>query len=318
MRILKKVLSSLFIITMVLVIASCANEKVNSVIDEVPQVEGRVFKDDLNREVTIPKEPKRVLALTSAIMQAFHSVDVELVGKVEEYQIDEALIALPSVGAIGNINMEAILALEPDLIIASSRHHGALEEQLEQIGATVYFMNPEQVGEVPILELSMLAGEIMNKEDAANAYVQSVRKQSAQLANKIAAQTDIKTGIILAGGDAVKAAQKASGYGSILTLLEIENVLPPDLPNAQKAAFVDFSAEALVEADPDIVLIRGAGQKGGDGGGDLVKAFVSDPKWQGLSAVKNGQVFLLPGKINPSRMSIEDMVKVTAKIILGE
>ena len=85
-------------------------------------------KDDLGREVTIPENPQRVLALTSAAMQAVVNSGAMPVGKVEDYRISEKGMALPSVGRADSINIEAVYALKPDLIVASSRFHAALKE----------------------------------------------------------------------------------------------------------------------------------------------------------------------------------------------
>ena len=73
-------------------------------------------------------------------------------------------MALPSVGKTSAINIEAVYALNPDLIIASSRFHSALKEALERSGAAVYFFDPDKVGEISVVDLNIYLGKLLDRE----------------------------------------------------------------------------------------------------------------------------------------------------------
>lgn len=272
-------------------------------------------KDDLGREVTIPENPQRILALTSAAMQAVVNSGAMPVGKVEDYRISEKAVALPSVGKADCINIEAVYALNPDLIIASSRFHSALKEELLRSGAVVFFFDPDAVGEIPLVELTGYVGHLIGRGKEARAYMDMVFDRAAALKKKVADGAGVKTGVVLQAGSGVKAAQSASSFGSMLTLLGIENIVPANLPNAKKASFVPFDVEAVLAADPDLIFIM-TNSKDRKENQRILRQFKADAKWRTLGAVKNGRVLILPFAVNPNRSAAEAMLEKTAEAIL--
>lgn len=280
-----------------------------------PSDQTNTVTDELGREVTIPENPERILAFTSATMQALINIDIMPVGKVDDYKVTDEGIALPSVGTPSNINIESVYALKPDLIIASSRFHAALEEELAQSGAVVYYFDPDKVGDIPVVEVTAYIGKLLGKDDVAEEYVQSVYTVSDELKGKVASETGIKTGIVIQEGDTIKAAQSASSYGSMLTLLGIENIVPDDLPNAKKASFVSFDVETIISKNPDVIFIM-TSSKDAESNKAILEKFKSDPQWSDLDAVKNNRLLILPFSVNPNRSTPQDMVEATAEAIL--
>ncbi len=272
-------------------------------------------KDELGREVTIPENPERVLALTSAVMQALFNIDITPVGKVNDYKVTEEGMALPSIGTASSVNIESVYVLQPDLIIASSRFHSGLEEELEKTGAVVYYFDPDKVGDISVVEVTGYIGKLLGKEDVAEQYVQSVFTVADEFKEKIASETDIKTGIVIQDGDAIVAAQNASSYGSMLKLLGIDNIVPDNLPNAKKSSFVPFDVETILASNPDLVFIM-TSSKDAENNKTILEKFKSDPQWAGLDAVKKNRLLILPFSVNPNRSTPEEMVKVTAEAIL--
>ncbi|WHH58680.1 ABC transporter substrate-binding protein [Petroclostridium sp. X23] len=272
-------------------------------------------KDELGREVTIPENPKKVLALTSAVMQSLFNIDITPVGKVDDYKVTGEGMALPSVGTASSVNIESVYALQPDLIIASSRFHSGFEEELEKTGAVVYYFDPDKVGDIPVVEVTAYIGKLLDKEDVAKQYVQSVFTVADELKEKIASETDIKTGIVIQDGDTIVAAQNASSYGSMLKLLGIDNIVPDNLPNAKKSSFVPFDVETILAGNPDLVFIM-TSSKDAENNKVILEKFKSDPQWAALDAVKQNRLLILPFSVNPNRSTPEEMVKATAEAIL--
>ncbi|WP_164522308.1 ABC transporter substrate-binding protein [Halocella sp. SP3-1] len=275
----------------------------------------KTVKDELGREVVIPENPERILALTSAAMQALFNIEITPVGKVDNYKVSKEGMELPSVGTASSVSIESVYALKPDLIIASSRFHSAIEEELEKTGAVVYYFDPDKVGDIPVVEVTAYIGKLLGKDDIAREYVQSVFKIADELKEKIDFQTDIETGIVIQDGSTIVAAQNASSYGSMLTLLGIDNIVPDNLPNAKKSSFVPLNVESILASNPDIVLIMMSG-KNTKNNKAILEKFKSDPQWAALDAVKKNRILILPFSVNPNRSTPEDMVQATAKAIL--
>jgi len=270
--------------------------------------------DELGREVTIPENPEKILALTSAVMESLFNNGITPVGKVDEYKVRQEGIELPSVGATQSVNIEAIYALEPDLIIASSRFHSAIEEELEQTGAVVYFFDPDKVGDVPVVDLTVYIGKLLGTEATAQTYVDSVYELAEGLKAQIA-DANIKTGVFIQDGDTVTAAQTASSFGSMLTLLGIENIVPDDLAGSSKASFVAFDIETILASNPDVVLIVTTSKDADKQ--QILQKYLSDAQWSSLDAARNNRIVILPFAANPNRSTGEKMLQMTADTILS-
>lgn len=270
--------------------------------------------DELGREVAIPENPEKILALTSSVMEGLFNNGLTLIGKVDEYKVRQEGIDLPSVGATSSVNIEAIYALEPDLIIASSRFHSAIKEELERSGAVIYFFDPDKVGEVPVVDMAVYLGKLLRTENTAQAYVASINELAEGLKAQIAA-ADIKTGVFIQDGDTITAAQSASGYGSMFTLLGIENIVPDDLPGSSKSSWVAFDIETILANNPDIVIIQ-TSSKDADNE-QILQKYLNDAQWSSLDAAQNGRIVILPFAVNPNRSTAEKMLQMTAKTILS-
>lgn len=270
--------------------------------------------DELGREVTIPENPEKILALTSAVMESLFNNGITPVGKVDEYKARQEGIDLPSVGATQSPNIEAIYSLEPDLIIASSRFHSAIEEELEQTGAVVYFFDPDKVGDVPLVELNTYIGDLLGTEDIAQTYVDSVYELADGLKAQLA-DANVKTGVFIQDGDTVTAAQTASSFGSMFTLLGIENIVPDDLTGSGKSSFVAFDIETILASNPDIVLIVTTSKDADNQ--QILQKYLSDAQWSSLDAAQNNRIVILPFAANPNRSTAEKMLQLTAETILS-
>ncbi len=276
--------------------------------------EGLKIVDGLGREVVLPKDPQRVLALNSAMMESFFILGITPVGKVDNYKIREEGIALPSVGTPNNINLEKVYELEPDFIVAHTRFHSAIVDDLERTGAVVYFINPTNYTNEETDDWQVVLARSLDKVDEWEAYQAELDTLGKKLGDEIRELADIKTGVMLNVGEEVTAAQKACGFGIVMDKLGIENIVPSDLPDAKKKSWVKYNVENIVEADPDVVLIL-ANSKDKEENKQSLKNFKNDPKWSSLTAVKENRVFILPFSVNPNRSSFQGMIEKTANTI---
>ncbi len=96
-------------------------------------------------ETDVPAQAQRVVVLDSPHVYAALSLDVEPVGAVSVFA-DEGLPAylgdrtqgIEVVGTIEEPDLEAIAALEPDLILSATVRHEGIYDQLSQIAPTVF------------------------------------------------------------------------------------------------------------------------------------------------------------------------------------
>ncbi len=273
------------------------------------------FVDELGRTVEIPENPEKVLGLTSAVMEALFNIGVTPVGKVEEYKIRDEGMALTSVGMTKSPNIEKIYELEPDFIIASSRFHAAIENELVLADCPIYFFDPDATGEISIVDLTPFVGELLGKPDAGDEYKSQIMEIGNDLEKQISEIGGYETGMIIRTGDTITSAQRSSGYGALLILLGIENIVPDNLPNASKSPYVSYDVEQIIKDNPDVIFVIAPG-KDQDANKSILADIKSDEKWSELDAIKNDDIFMLPFAVNPNRMNVEDMLNTTADLII--
>lgn len=283
---------------------------------EAVEPENKTVVDDLGREVTIPPNPQKILALNSARMEELFNLGVTPAGKVDEYKIRQEGMDLPSVGSSTNVNIEAIYQLKPDLIIAHSRNQGSIVDALEETGFPVYYFDPVVDTDTSEDDVLMFLADLLGKKKEAQEYLDYINAFAEDYKNKVAEQTDIKTAVIIRDGDTITAAQTASGFGAVLTSLGLENVVPEGLPGSSASTFVAFDIETILDKNPDVVLVM-ATSNDKEQNQALLKKYMNDPKWASLDAVKESHLMILPFKVNPNRSTREQMIQLTAEKILS-
>ncbi|TCK93323.1 iron complex transport system substrate-binding protein [Natranaerovirga hydrolytica] len=274
----------------------------------------KMVTDHLDREVEITGEPERVIALTRAYIEELFELGVTPVAKVEEYNNRPEGVELPSVSNQSKPDIEAIYALEPDLIIANSRQHSDILDLLVESGAPVFFVNPNIVEEDPLTDRIKLFGELLGKEDVAEEYITHLNTVSDELKETVAGY-GYETGLMIQGGvESIEVAMPTGLYGALLMRLGIENIIPANLPGAGQSTWVSYDFETILSEDPDVIIVRAAGG-GGTSADELLAYYKENPMWQDLTAIKEDKIFVLPARVNPGNISNEDALKVTVQSI---
>lgn len=272
----------------------------------------RHVTDHMGRDVAMPIDPKRIVALNSQAMETLFAIGITPVAKVDDYNIREEGMNLPSVGGALAINIEKIHEVAPDLILAHKRNHGQLVQALEQTGAAVYVFDPGKFGDKPMFSVYEFFGGLFERQAQAEAYIASIKELGVKLREEVRSKTGLSSGVVLQPGDRVSAAQNANFYSSIINALGLTNIIPKN----DKESFVTIDAEAILSADPDFIFIRATGPDAAQND-VMLHAFCEDPKWSGLTAVRNGRVRILPFKVNPNKSSPDQALRLAAQEVLS-
>ncbi len=253
-----------------------------------------VLKDDLGREVTIPVNPQRVLALNSSMIETVFDLGVIPIGKVSEYLIDRPEAAdLPSIGMENSPNIEIINQLAPDLIIAHVRNHAQFLDSLEETGASVFYVDPSTADNQLVGKIDLIA-QVLDRQEEAKAYSKAIKDKAARLREKLA-QSPVKTALMIQGGSQnIMAAQTFCFWGRLMADLGLENIVPESVASTTRAGFVTFDMETILQADPDAVFIlqpgfRSPGQAGQNGKKNPGATGTGSGKGPGATGTGSGQ-----------------------------
>lgn len=243
-------------------------------------------------ETTIDEQPLRVVALDPSYVDATLLLGAELVGYADYRQDPEQPFApylgdvselagdAVSVGTIAEPDLEAILALEPDLIVSAKVRQEALYPQLSQIAPTVF---SESTGPT-WRENVVLLGEALGKEEQAEEAVAAYEERAAAVGAEILeAQPDLTATLVrFAGEDTARLYSSDSFIGEILADMGIPR--PESAPDTTESIFVPISQEQILDVDAGLVLVSSWEPEGSEGDASRAQReqFESNPLWERL------------------------------------
>ncbi|TSA83165.1 ABC transporter substrate-binding protein [Deinococcus detaillensis] len=226
--------------------------------------------DDLGRKVTLKAEPMRIVSFLPSDSETLCAIGGcgKLVG-VDEYSDFPAQVTkLPKVGNLYQPNIEAVVALRPDIVIVSK--YGDLIQPLTNAGITVVAVNPETYEEV--FSKTIILGKIINREAQAKALVIQMRRDIAKV--EILTKNAVKKPTAYYEIDPTPYTVGPNSFiGVLLTKAGAINIIPASLGD-----FPKISPELVVKSAPQFIF------------GMNLAAAKARPGWNTIPAVKLGRV----------------------------
>jgi len=244
-----------------------------------------VIRDDTGATLRLPQPARRIVSLAPHITENLFAAGAgeRLVGAVDYSDFPEAAKRIPRVGGYSRPDMEAIVALKPDLVLTwQSGNADAIVNKLKSLGITVYQSQPDRLEDIPasIERLGHLAGTEAVANPAAAAFRQrlgALRKQYAQRAVVPVFYQVWHRPLLTVGGSQI--------ISDVIRLCGGENVfaaLPGKAPGV--------SVEAVLAADPEAVVASGMGR-------DAVVGLDDWRAWKRMKATARGNLFFVPSDL---------------------
>lgn len=236
-------------------------------------------------ETCVPEHPQRVIVLDTEHLDAALSLGIKPIGAVEAFAgagfpsylagMTEGIVV---VGTIAEPNLEAILALDPDLILSASLRHEAIYPQLAAIAPTVF---SESVGVVWKENLDLFA-QALNREDLLAIRWAEYNTRIEAIRSAVPVE-DIEVSIIRFVSGQNRLMQRGSFIG---TVIDDVGFARPESQQSEEF-MLTISQEQIDLVDGDVIFVSYYG----DPAETEMSAFLDSPLWQTLSAVQNGNVY---------------------------
>lgn len=250
--------------------------------------------EDMKGTVSIPANPQRVVDVSGSADELI-ILDVPFVGSantsmfdgvtvppnLEEYFTENSVEVVGNYsGSVGELNLEKIAELNPDLIIMNIRHE-KVYDQLKEIAPTV--MLDDDMNYVNWRGRFLQLGEWFGKEDIVTQWLEDYDKKSAEFAEKVKAVTGDETFAVIEKNSVRTGSYYVYRTGGPGELVYDAMKLPASagVPEGVWGEVVD--AEYFSKIDADHIFFFSDDGTVGDTA-DL-------PTWQNLKAVKNGNVY---------------------------
>lgn len=229
--------------------------------------------DDLGRTITLKSEPKRIIAMLPSHTETLFAIGagdkLVAVDKYSNYPKD-ATDKLAKVGSAFQPDLEKILALKPDLILADESKSSKLVSKLEAAGLTVYGGTGQTYNEV--FEKIAVLGKITNREANATRLITKMRgdlnalQQSVLKLPKVSTYYEVDPAPYSVGPN--------SFIGTLITKAGGQTIIP-----ASMGDFPKIDPELIVKANPQVMIglsLDDAKKRAG---------------WLSLKAVNSGRVY---------------------------
>jgi iron complex transport system substrate-binding protein len=238
--------------------------------------------DDEGSSIRLAAPAQRIISLAPSLTELIYAAGAgeKLVGVVEYSDFPDAARTLPVIGRFDMLDMERILALQPDLVVAwQTGNPRASVARLRELGLTVYIAEPKSLESIPshVERLGILAGTQVIAKSAASDF----RLKLESLATQYRSKTPVRTfyqvwdrPLITAGGNEL--------IDDIINLCGGENIFADINLVAPKV-----SQEAVLVRNPTAIIASGM---------DIERPEWLDDwrRWPSLSAVANNNLFFVP------------------------
>ena len=223
--------------------------------------------DDRGRAVTLPRPPQRIVSLLPSLTEAVCALDQchRMVGVDRYSNWPGSITRLPQVGGGLDPNIEAIVALRPDVVLMATSSRASA--RLESLGVAVVALEPKTHADVQ--RVLGKIGQVLAVPDAQrvwrriDAAVEAAAQSVPPAARGARVYFEVNRGPYGAG--------TSSFIGETLTRLGARNILPAAL-----GPFPKLNPEYVVRADPDLIMV----------GARSVEGLAERPGWGSLRALR--------------------------------
>ena len=241
--------------------------------------------------------PRKVVALSKSVAQMWLLAGGKLSATTDDgLELEESKNAV-SVGGLTTASLEAIISVNPELVIMTLDIplHKKIHASLSDFGIKTYIADVKSFEDYEKVMKDFT--ELTGRKDLYDKNVVQVKKEIEKVVKKSsapeagrfneAAQT---TYLFLRVSSAKNKVLKDHFGNEIFQDLGLKPIVSDDSP------LDEIGIEAIVNANPDYIFVVAQGdQKKAEEA--FYKAYKSNPVWTGLSAVKNGRVFMLPKEL---------------------
>ncbi|KMY66005.1 hypothetical protein AAU61_18730 [Desulfocarbo indianensis] len=211
---------------------------------------GRPVTDEMGRVVNIPENPRRIIGLIASLTETLYALGLEsrVVGATTWADYPEAAKKLPRVGSYTAPNLERIVELAPDLVLATKEGNPPwVVEKLERAGIPVYVTAPRKVREVP--ESLARLGEICGAAGAGRGLAQRLRRQFDAVEERLRG-APLRSTLLVIGTNPLTSVSQGTLNHELLLMAHAANVAaqaPGPWPR--------LSLEFVVQARPQVVIV---------------------------------------------------------------
>ncbi|WP_296971191.1 ABC transporter substrate-binding protein [Tepidanaerobacter sp. EBM-38] len=276
----------MIIILITLCIVGCKNESKISESNPQNHKTNTAFPitltDQMGREVTIEKLPERIISLAPSNTEILFTLGLEdrIVGVTDFCDYPEAAKSKEKIGGFSEPNIEKIISLQPDLILATSMHQKPVEE-LEKLNVPSVVLDPKDFEDV--FTSIEIIGKATGQDDKAAAIVGDLKARVKDVDDKVIKLTEDERPKVYY--EIWPSPITTAGPGTFVNDI-IQRAGGENIAKDAKKAYPQYSQEMIVAKNPDIIIFSHHGSSN-----QSAEDILNRQGWESIEAIKNNKVF---------------------------
>lgn len=255
------------------------------------------FTDSTGAEVTVEKKPEKVAVLLSSLadvwVSAGGSVDITVGESVERRFADETAVLVDD-GAGKTINLELLIASQPDLVLYSSELSGQVEcvEALKAAGIPTAGFCVDTFEDY--LKLLKISTDLLETPECYQKNGEEVSQRVEKLIAFANSQTETLQILFVRAGSSAKYTKAKTAENNFVCIM-LNELGTENIADKAPVLLDGLSTEEILRADPDVILYSTMGDA--ESGAAYMQSILSDPVWSTLQAVEENRIYLLPKEL---------------------
>ncbi len=259
-------------------------------------------------DLALSAPPRRIVSLVPSVTEIIYALGGEdrLVGVTDFCDWPPQARQKPSVGGMVAPNLEIIVALRPDLVVATTEGNSrATLNQLRRLKIPVFTVTPHRLSDV--LTVIAQLGELTGRQSAVGLLVENLARRVRAVENAVKPYPRPKVLYVLWPEPLI-----VPGRDGLVTEL-IELAGGTSVTAQEPSSYPRFSLEAVAARAPDVIILA---RHGGDG---TPLARVSWDRLTTLPAVRAGRVHSVDGTyLHRYGPRVVDGLEILARVIHPE
>ncbi len=250
--------------------------------------------DAIGSAVTVQGIPQRIVSLIPSNTELVFAVGAgsSVVGVTNYCDFPPEARAIEKIGDLTAMSLEKIVALDPDLVLASKGNSKELVYSLKALGVPVFILDPQTIEE--ILDDVGTVGALVGREEAARELLDGYRQRLATVADRIGDLSEGERPTVFVGSpfrDENWTPGPETYTSAVIRRAGGRNVADDLAPRT----WAVYNLENIVSKDPQVLLSTlGEGQDPEEATQRFLERAKALKGWRDLDAVRNGRVVLIP------------------------
>lgn len=233
--------------------------------------------DGVGNQVTIESEPERIISLAPSHTETLYALGLgeRVVGVTEFCNYPPEAAEIVKVGGFSGVDLEQVVGLDPDLVLATTMHMGDVVPALQEHGITVFVVAPATI--LDVLQATGAIGQITGREEEAEALLADMQERIDAVLQAV--KDAPRPTVFWELGPELYTVGPGSFVSDLIAMAGGENVADDaDSPWPQ------LSVEAIILKDPDVLVLADHNY------GETAEMVKERPGWEEISAVRDGRV----------------------------